>query len=65
MRLGYVIIYVSDLEATVVFYEKAFGIARRFIHESGYAEMDTGATALAFATERSGRLTAWPIVATD
>ena len=27
MRLGYVIIYVSDLEATVAFYEKAFGIA--------------------------------------
>jgi predicted enzyme related to lactoylglutathione lyase len=51
MRLGYVIIYVPDLEETVAFYEKAFGVSRRFIHESGYAEMETGATALAFATE--------------
>jgi lactoylglutathione lyase len=51
MRLGYVIIYVPDLEETVTFYEKAFGVSRRFIHESGYAEMETGATALAFATE--------------
>ena len=54
MRLGYVIIYVSDLELTVAFYEKAFGIARRFVHGSGYAEMDTGATALAFASEALG-----------
>jgi lactoylglutathione lyase len=52
MRLGYVIIYVPDLEETVTFYEKAFGLSRRFMHESGYAEMETGATALAFATEK-------------
>jgi predicted enzyme related to lactoylglutathione lyase len=51
MRLGYFIIYVPNLEETVAFYEKAFGVSRRFIHESGYAEMETGATALAFATE--------------
>ena len=36
----------------VAFYERAFGLVRRFIHESGtYAEMETGATALAFAAE--------------
>ncbi|QGM98151.1 VOC family protein [Methylocystis parvus] len=52
MRLGYVIIYVSDLEETVAFYEKAFCVSRRFLHESGYAEMETGATALAFASEK-------------
>jgi len=51
MRLGYVIIYVPDLDATVAFYERAFGLARRFVHESGYAEMDTGTTALAFAAD--------------
>ncbi len=52
MRLGYVILYVKDVQKTVVFYEKAFGLDRRFIHESGtYAEMETGATALAFADE--------------
>jgi lactoylglutathione lyase len=52
MRLGYVIIYVPNLEETVAFYEKAFGVSRRFMHESGYAEMETGATALAFASEK-------------
>jgi lactoylglutathione lyase len=52
MKLGYVISYVSDVEASVAFYEKAFGLQRRFVHESGqYAEMETGATALAFANE--------------
>ena len=51
MRLGYVIVYVPDLAETVAFYEKAFGVSCRFIHESGYAELETGATALSFATE--------------
>jgi len=51
MRLGYVIIYVPDVEAAASFYERAFGVSRRFVHESGYAEMDTGATALAFVSE--------------
>lgn len=52
MRLGYVILYVEDVQKTVIFYEKAFGLNRRFIHESGtYAEMETGTTALAFADE--------------
>lgn len=53
MRLGYVILYVKDLLETVNFYEKAFGLTRRFIHESGvYAEMETGTTALAFVDEQ-------------
>jgi lactoylglutathione lyase len=52
MRLGYIILYVADVTAAVEFYERAFGLARRFVHESGaYAEMKTGATALAFANE--------------
>ena len=52
MRLGYVILYVPDVGEAVGFYERAFGLARRFLHESGtYAEMETGATALAFAAE--------------
>ena len=51
MKLGYIILYVRDLDATVAFYERAFGLERRFVHESGYAEMATGDTALAFATE--------------
>ena len=52
LKLGYVIVYVPDVAATVAFYERAFGVSRRFVHESGtYAELETGATALAFALE--------------
>ena len=52
MRLGYVIVYVPDVVATVAFYERAFGLTRRFMNETGqYAEMETGGTALAFAQE--------------
>lgn len=52
MQLGYTLVYVADVTATVDFYERAFGLPRRFVHESGtYAEMETGATALAFAAE--------------
>ena len=52
MKLGYTIIYVADVVATVAFYEKAFGLARRFVHESNlYAEMETGSTVLGFAGE--------------
>ena len=54
MQFGYTIIYVPDVLASVAFFEKAFGLKRRFVHESGYAEMDTGATALAFATHELG-----------
>lgn len=52
MKLGYVILYVPDVAGAVAFYEKAFGVTRRFVHESGtYAELETGTTALAFASE--------------
>ena len=50
MKFAYTIIYVEDLEQTVAFYEKAFGLERSFVHESGYAEMKTGETKLAFST---------------
>jgi catechol 2,3-dioxygenase-like lactoylglutathione lyase family enzyme len=50
--LGYIIIYVPDVPRTVEFYARAFGVSARFVHESGqYAELETGATALAFADE--------------
>lgn len=51
-RLGYVIIYVENVPATVAFYQKAFSLKQRFLHESKqYAEMETGQTCLAFANE--------------
>ena len=52
VSLGYVILYVPDVGETLTFYERAFGLARRFVHESGaYGELETGATVLAFASE--------------
>lgn len=54
MKFGYTIVYVPDVVASVEFFETAFGLKRRFIHESGYGEMETGATALAFATHELG-----------
>jgi lactoylglutathione lyase len=50
MKFGYTILYVKDVEKAVAFYESAFGLTRKFVHEGGYAEMDTGETKLAFAS---------------
>ena len=55
MKLGYTIVYVTNVTATVEFYKAAFGLETRFIHESGdYAELETGATVLAFASHQLG-----------
>ena len=51
--LGYVILYVNDVAASLAFYEKAFGLARRFFHDDNgkaYGELETGATRFAFAS---------------
>jgi lactoylglutathione lyase len=50
IKFSYTILYVQDVPQAVAFYEQAFGLKSRFMHESHqYAEMETGATALAFA----------------
>jgi lactoylglutathione lyase len=50
MKLGYTIVYVPDVAASLSFFERAFGLRRRFLHESGdYGELDTGETTLSFA----------------
>jgi lactoylglutathione lyase len=52
MQLGYTIFYVPDVPATLKFYEAAFGLATRFLHEGGdYGELETGSTALAFSSQ--------------
>jgi len=57
MKLGYTIIYVADVPETVAFYEAAFGLSRRFVHESLlYAELDTGDTTLAFAGNEAAEM---------
>ncbi len=50
MKLGYTILYVPNVTEAIAFYEKAFGLKRKFIHEGGdYGELDTGSTTLSFA----------------
>ncbi len=66
MKLGYTIIYVTDVPDTVAFYETAFGLTRRFIHESDlYAEMDTGGTVLAFAGNEAAEMNGLAIQPND
>ena len=51
--LGYVILYVNDVAASLAFYEKAFGLTRRFFNDANgkaYGELETGAARLAFAS---------------
>ena len=57
MKLGYTIIYVPDVSASLEFFNRAFGIEQRFLHESGtYGELETGQTTLAFAAHELGAL---------
>jgi lactoylglutathione lyase len=55
MKLGYVIAYVPDVAASLRFFETAFGLKRKFLHDSGtYGELDTGGTTLSFAAHELG-----------
>ena len=55
MKFGYTIVYVPDVAASLAFFNQAFGLTTRFLHESGdYGELETGATALAFASQTLG-----------
>jgi lactoylglutathione lyase len=50
MRFGYTILYVEDVTVAIDFYERAFGLSRRFISDDAtYGEMETGDTTLSFA----------------
>lgn len=49
VTLGYTLVYVEDVDATLTFYTSAFGLSRRFLTPEGdYGELETGATTLAF-----------------
>ncbi|MFW3895033.1 VOC family protein [Pseudomonas bharatica] len=57
MKLGYTIAYVADVAASLRFFQQAFGLQQRFLHESGdYGELETGATTLAFASLELGEM---------
>jgi lactoylglutathione lyase len=55
MQLGWAIVYVDDPPAAAAFYERTFGLTSEFVAPGGsYAQLDTGATKLAFAAYSLG-----------
>ena len=56
MKLGYTIVYVDDVGATLAAWRDAFSLTVDYEHEDGiYGEMATGDTTLAFAEREFGR----------
>jgi lactoylglutathione lyase len=56
MKFAYTIVYVNDVAASLDFFERAFGLKRRFMVETGdYGELETGATTLSFAQHATAR----------
>ena len=52
MQFRYTILYVDDVTKTIEFYERAFGLDRKMIHECGdYSELATGDTILSFSSK--------------
>ncbi|KIQ14070.1 glyoxalase [Flavobacterium sp. MEB061] len=53
VKFGYTILYVEDVEKSVVFYENVFGFSRKFITpDNDYGELITGETTLSFASKK-------------
>ena len=51
MKFAYTILYVSDVQKSLQFYENALGLTKKFLHESNqYAELATGETTLALVS---------------
>jgi lactoylglutathione lyase len=56
MKLGYILFYVDDVQASMSFYEKAFDLKKGFLHESNqYGEMITGETKLGFVGHETAK----------
>ena len=57
MKFGYTIVYVNSVPEVLSFYERAFGLKTRFLHDSKqYGELETGETVLAFASHEMGQM---------
>ncbi len=53
---SHTIFYVKNISKAIDFYESVFGSKLKFIHESNqYAEIETGITVIAFASEELGK----------
>lgn len=58
MRLDGIVIWVSDVPATVDFYRDAFGLSVRWMRGEGdYAQLETGSVLLQFAAESAAPTT--------
>ncbi len=56
IKFGYTIIYVEDVAATVQFYSEVFELEIKLqIPDGSYAELNTGATTLSFASFQMGQ----------
>jgi catechol 2,3-dioxygenase-like lactoylglutathione lyase family enzyme len=58
MQFAYTLVYVPDVAASLAFFERAFGLPTRFLHESGaYGEVETGGAGatLAFVDHATAR----------
>ena len=55
MKLGYTLLYVDDVEASMKFYSQAFGLEAGFMDAEGkqYGEMATGDTKLGFVNHKT------------
>lgn len=52
IKFAYTILYVSDVEKSIAFYEKAFGFTRKFVTpENDYGELLVGETTLSFTSK--------------
>jgi len=52
MKFAYTILYVDDVPSSLAFYEAAFGLQQKMLHESGdYGELETGNTTIAMASK--------------
>ena len=54
MQFAYTIVYVPNVQEAMGFYESAFGLSQKFVHDSlqyGEMDMETGSTTLAFVSE--------------
>lgn len=55
IKYSYTILYVTDVEKSIQFYENAFGFKRKFITpEADYGELLTGDTTLSFISKELG-----------
>lgn len=53
VKFGYTILYVENVEESIVFYENVFGFSRKFITpDNDYGELITGETTLSFASKK-------------